>query len=146
MLRRSVFRSSGVEGTEKTNSLAPERMQVFACSTPALSKKDAQTALLLSVIRATPNDVFISIAKDFLLDACYNVITSFKSLFSEQSNISKDEKTLSECFVCAHCQSRKKSILQSAEFLIVKAFIKLVIKLYLTLILDVTTVALTLLG
>lgn len=112
-------------------------------SLPAPTQKEAQTALLIAVIRATPNEVFFTIAKDFVIDACSKVATFFWSAVEFDASPTK-QANVDTC--CPRCRSRNKSFLQSTEFMILKAFIKLVVKLYLTLILEVTKVALQLLG
>jgi hypothetical protein len=168
-LRRSVFRTEKNEKPQKsvkrtTATVAPvqrhaatkqtDHHRAAYTSAPAPgSQREAQTALLLSVIRATPNDVFYTIAKDFLMDACNKAVAFFKPMLAPAEAVpspSDNQDDRSGCRICPHCQSGSQttspSVLQSAEFLIFKAFIKLVVKLYLTLVLEVTTVALKLLG
>lgn len=163
MLRRSVFRSTAdkIEKTTshgksvKRSSTLTQRQAKLDHNRPLVatagSQREAQTALLLSVIRATPNDVFYTIAKDFLVEACNKAVAFFKPLVSEGKHDAPspgrdNDDDRSGCTICPHCQSGNTSVLQSAEFLILKSFIKLVVKLYLTLILEVTTLALKLLG
>lgn len=153
LLIKSVFWSHENKGKllptipeveQKLKSKRKPPSPVSTTTTTYSSQKDAQTALLLSVIRATPNEVFFSLAKDLLIDT-YNQVTTFvRTVVSGDipSMAVKEEETI--CLTCH--RSRSPSFLRSAEFLFIKAFVRMVVKLYLSLILELTTVALKLLG
>src|SRR5437879_5266508 len=72
------------------SSFQPPLMQspYRSVSTPSLnlssnSQLDAQTALLLAVLRATPNEVFYTIAKDYFWTTYYNVTSSILNTIQE---------------------------------------------------------------
>lgn len=152
---------------------------------------DAQTALLLAVLRATPNEVFYGLAKDFLwssyrslTNTVYNTIqdnitshlpsvnrrfyrtrtrrsshgsvTESDDSDSEDSGFGSDRKKRKKISPSSNrrmtaaksMKSKAPSQLQpkQGDYVVLKAFIKIIIKLYLTLILEVVTLALKFLG
>lgn len=148
--------------TSTTSPPPPPHKVDYQPTTRGMSQKEAQTALLLSVIRATPNEVFYSIAKDVLKQTYVKVSMFVRTVVIDnlhrdnrrsrlrtdsQSAVDPTASCAQPSSTCVTChRSMAHSRLESAEFLIMKSFVKLVIKLLLTLVLEITTVALRLLG
>jgi ATP-dependent Lon protease len=153
---------------------------------------DAQTALLLAVLRATPNEVFYGLARDFLWNSYRSITTSLyntiqdnitshlssvnrrfyrnRNTRSSQSSLTETKDSESEDsgfdsdwkkrrqFASsttrvnsrATTTRRSKSLQQlqskQGDYFVLKAFLKIIVKLYLTLILEVVTLALKFLG
>ena len=134
------------------------------------SHQEAQSALLLSVIRATPNEVFYGIAKDLVTESLHKVVTVVRKFaadasasltsnrsFSSSSGISSEssshvtgkipsDQTCIMCHRCLNSSQVNASFFDSPEYLIVKSTVKMFLKLYLTLILEVVMLSLKLLG
>ena len=185
-------------------SLTPMMLPMLgssSSSTTSNSQVDAQTALLLAVIRATPNEVFYGLARDILWNAYKSLTTSVYNVVQDNfitsrlpvvnqgiysrrdrkrtsnnteteltSDSDVDNITENDSGIDFHRRrklgnnrnrrnkfdnrysSQGQNVIQqqkpssSGDYVVVKAFLKIIIKLYLTLILEVVTLALKFLG
>lgn len=187
------------------SSFQPSPMQspYRSISTPSLtvstnSQLNAQTALLLAVLRATPNEVFYTLAKDYFWTTYNNVTSSILNAIQENityrlpvvnrrfgrgkedtpssssledSSDEEDSATDSSwsTWIPSYSIRRKKdpvkhnrtyarvqlrnkrqhsptTLQRQQEFHLLRSLIRVIIKLYLTLILEVVTIALRFLG
>jgi len=147
------------------------------------SQLDAQSALLLAVIKATPNEVFYNLAKDFLWSSYQTVKDAISKNLPNRPSFYGSARKRNQDYCCSsedeydladddsgffsgssshrhhhrHRSSRRhhnhkrshrhqQQIEKKSDYQLVRTFLKIIIKLYLTLILEVVTLALKLLG